>query len=54
MNLKLNHVAEPHVTGYQNGSDLLPEAKRLRTRSVIKESLQYKNKGFPGTDKTES
>jgi len=48
MNLKLSQSA-----GYQKGSNLFPEAKRLNTRCAIKVCLQHKNKGFPGTDTAE-
>lgn len=53
MNLKLNHEVASRSAGYQKGSNLFSEAKRLNARSVIKEHLQYKNKCFPGTDTTE-
>lgn len=50
MNLQLNHKVASQLAGYQKGSNLL---LRLNTRSVIKECLQYKTKGIPGTDTTE-
>lgn len=51
-NWKLNHEAAAPSAAYQEGSNLLSEAKRLNTRPVIKECSQYKTKSFPGTGTT--
>lgn len=51
-NWKLNHEAASPSAAYQEGSNLLSEAKRLNTRPVIKECSQHKTKSFPGTGTT--